>query len=46
LRWHFGLLGEEESFSGGASVTKEGMKFLITARWPREREDQILRESR
>ncbi|MCC6035438.1 MAG: hypothetical protein LM559_00075 [Pyrobaculum sp.] len=46
LRWYFGLLGGPDSFSGSASVTKEGIKFLITARWPREREDQILRESR
>jgi hypothetical protein len=46
LRWYFGLLGEEESFSGSASVTKEGIKPFVTARWPREREDQILRESR
>jgi len=46
LRWYFGLLGEEKSFSGGASVTKEGIKPNVTARWPREREDQILRESR
>jgi hypothetical protein len=46
LRWYFGLLGGPDSFSGGADVTKEGIKFLITARWPREREDQILRESR
>jgi len=46
LRWYLGLLGGPDSFSGSASVTKEGIKFLITARWPREREDQILRESR
>jgi hypothetical protein len=46
LRWYFSLLGEEESFSGKADITKEGIKFLITARWPRQREDQILRESR
>jgi hypothetical protein len=46
LRWYFSLLGEEKSFSGSASVAKEGIKFLITARWPREREDQILKESR
>ncbi len=45
LRWYFGLLGEEKSFSGSASVTKEDIKFLITARWPREREDQILKKS-
>jgi hypothetical protein len=46
LRWYFGLLGEEKSFRGGASITKEGIKFLVTAYWPREREDQILGESR
>ena len=46
LRWYLGLLGGPDSFSGSASVTKEGIKFLITARWPREREDQILKESR
>jgi hypothetical protein len=45
LRWYFGLLGGPKSFSGGASVTKEGIKLAVTARWPREREDQILRES-
>jgi len=46
LRWYFGLLGEERSFSGSASVTKEGIKPVVTAYWPREKEDQILRESR
>jgi nuclear transport factor 2 (NTF2) superfamily protein len=46
LRWYFGLLGDEQSFSGSASVTKEDIKPFVTARWPREREDQILRESR
>jgi hypothetical protein len=45
LSWYFGLLGEEKSFSGSASVTKEGIKPAVTAFWPREREDQILRES-
>jgi hypothetical protein len=45
LRWYIGLLGEEKSFSGSASVTKEGIKFLITAYWHRRSEDQILRES-
>jgi hypothetical protein len=45
LRWYFGLLGEEKSFRGSASVTGDGIKFLITAYWPRERENQILRES-
>jgi hypothetical protein len=46
LRWYFSLLGEEKSFHGNASVTKEGIKLIVTAYWPREREDQILRESR
>ncbi len=46
LRWYFGLLGEEESISGRANVTKEGIKPFVTVRWPREREDQILWESR
>jgi hypothetical protein len=46
LRWYLGLLGEEQSFSGSASVTKEGIKPAVTAYRPREREDQILRESR
>jgi hypothetical protein len=45
LRWYFGLLGEEKSFSGRASVTKEGIKPAVIAYWPREREDRILRES-
>ncbi len=46
LRWYFGLLGEEKSFSGSASVTKEDIKPVVIAFWPREREDQILRESK
>ena len=46
LAWYIGILGEEESFSGGVSVTKEGRKLNVTMYWPREREDQILRESR
>jgi hypothetical protein len=46
LAWYFGLLGEPESFNGSASVTKEGIKPFVTMYWPREREDQILRESR
>jgi len=46
LRWYFGLLGDEQSISGSASVTKEGIKLAVIAFWPREREDQILRESR
>jgi hypothetical protein len=43
---YFSLLGGPKSFSGGADVTKEGIKFLITAYWPRKSEDQILKESR
>jgi hypothetical protein len=46
LRWYFGLLGEPESSRGMASVTKKGIKLIVTAYWPREREDEILRESR
>ncbi len=46
LRWYFGLLGEEKSFSGSASITKEDTKPVVIAFWPREREDQILRGSR
>jgi len=45
LRWYFGLLGGPDSFSGSASVTKEGIKLFVTAYWPREREDQILKKS-
>jgi len=46
LRWYFGLLGGPKSFSGWANVTKEGIKPVVIAFWPRENEDQILRESR
>ncbi|MCC6031447.1 MAG: PaRep2b protein, partial [Pyrobaculum sp.] len=45
LRWYFSLLGEEKSFSGKANVTKEGVKLIATMYWPREREDQVLKES-
>ena len=46
LAWYFGLLGEPKSFSGSASVTKKGIKLAVTVYWSREREDQILGESR
>ncbi len=46
LRWYFSLLGEEESFHGKANITREGIKLAVTAYWPRERENQILGESR
>jgi hypothetical protein len=45
LRWYFGLLGGPKSFSGSASVTKEGIKLFVTAYWPRESENQILKKS-
>jgi hypothetical protein len=46
LRWYFSLLGEEKSFSGGADVTKESIKPVVTVYWPRESEDQILKNSK
>jgi hypothetical protein len=46
LRWYVTLLGDPKSFRGRANITKEGIKILVIAYWPREREDQILRESR
>jgi hypothetical protein len=46
LKWYFSLLGEPKSFRGRANVTKESIKPVVTAYWPREREDQILGESR
>jgi hypothetical protein len=46
LRWYIALLGEPKSFRGWADVTKEGIKLAVTAYWSREREDQILGESR
>jgi hypothetical protein len=45
LRWYFGLLGEEKLFHGRADITKEDIKIFVTAYWPRERENQILKES-
>jgi len=44
--WYFGLLGEEESSRGRVNVTKKGVKLIATMYWPRERENQILKESR
>jgi len=46
LAWYVALLGEPESISGGANVTRKGRRPNVTAYWPREREDRILRESR
>jgi hypothetical protein len=44
LRWYVTLLGDPKSFRGRANITKEGIKILVIAYWPREREDEILRE--
>jgi len=44
--WYIALFGEPESSRCGANVTKEGIKLNATMHWPREREDQVLRESR
>jgi hypothetical protein len=41
LRWYFGLLGNEQSFSGRGIVTKEGIKLAVTAYWPRDRETRF-----
>jgi hypothetical protein len=46
LRWYIALLGEPKSFGGKAIITREGFKLAVIAYWPREREDEILRESR
>ncbi len=46
LKWYIALLGEEESFSGKANITRKGVKLIATVRWPRKRENQILGESR
>jgi hypothetical protein len=46
LRWYFSLLGGPKSFRGRANVTKEGIKPVVTAYWPRESEDQILKNSK
>jgi hypothetical protein len=45
LRWYIGLLSGPKSFSGKAIVAREGIKLAVTAYWPREREDEILRGS-
>jgi hypothetical protein len=44
--WYIALFGEPESIRGKANVTEKGTKPAVTAFWSREREDQILRESR
>jgi len=42
--WYVALFGEPESISGGASVTKEGVKLNVQMRWRRERLDDIIAE--
>ncbi len=42
--WYIALFGEPESFSGGASVTEEGIKLYVLMRWRRERLDRIIAE--
>jgi len=43
--WYMGLLGEPESIRGKANVTRKGRRPNITAYWPLEKENQILRGS-
>jgi len=40
--WYIHLFGEPESISGGANVTKEGIKLNVTMHWPRKRLDDII----
>jgi hypothetical protein len=42
--WYIALFGEPKSFSGGASVTEEGIKLYVLMRWRRERLDRIIAE--
>jgi hypothetical protein len=42
--WYIALFGEPESTSGGANVTKEGVKPNVTMRWRREVLDRIIAE--
>jgi hypothetical protein len=42
--WYIGLFGEPESISGGANVTKKGIKPNVTMRWRKERLDDIIAE--
>ncbi len=40
--WYIALFGEPESISGGANVTKEGIKPFVKMRWRREVLDSII----
>ncbi len=42
--WYIALFGKPESTSGGANVTKEGIKPNVTMRWRREVLDRIIAE--
>ncbi len=42
--WYIALFGEPEPPSGGANVTEEGIKPIVTMYWRRERLDSIIAE--
>ena len=42
--WYIALFGEPKLFSGGASVTEEGIKLIVTMLWRREVLDRIIAE--
>jgi hypothetical protein len=42
--WYIALFGEPKSISGGANITKEGVKPNVTMYWPREVLDRIIAE--
>ena len=42
--WYIALFGKPKSISGGASVTKEGVKPNVTMYWLRKRLDSIIAE--
>ena len=44
--WYIALLCKEKLIRGRANVTEEGRRLNVAMHWPREREGQILRESR
>jgi hypothetical protein len=42
--WYIALFGEPESISGGANITKKGIKPFVKMRWRREVLDRIIAE--
>ncbi len=44
LKWYIALFGEPKSISGGANITKEGVKPNVKMRWRREDLDRIIAE--